>query len=87
MPTTLYRRGAVRTPEHPSATALVVGDERGTECGLGTAVGHRALVVGNGFVAGRDRVDFRDRPLVIWDRCLIGHGHLRGVSVGVIGRS
>ncbi len=27
MPTTLYRRGSVRTPEHPAATALVVGDD------------------------------------------------------------
>lgn len=27
MPTTLYRRGRVRTPEHPRATALVVGDD------------------------------------------------------------
>ncbi len=26
MPTTLYRRGRVRTPDHPQATALVVGD-------------------------------------------------------------
>lgn len=27
MPTTLYRRGRVRTPEHPAATALVVADD------------------------------------------------------------
>jgi len=27
MPTTLYRRAAVRTPEHPAATALLVGDD------------------------------------------------------------
>lgn len=27
MPTTLYRRGRVRTPDHPTATALVVGDD------------------------------------------------------------
>ena len=40
MATTLYRRGRVRTPDHPEATALVVADGRvawlGDETGAGT---------------------------------------------------
>ncbi|WP_377642527.1 amidohydrolase [Oryzobacter terrae] len=46
MPTTLYRRGRVRTPDHPSATALVVGDD-GTIVWLGDETGadtHAAVV-------------------------------------------
>ncbi len=38
MPTTLFRRGRVRTPDHPDATALVVGDE-GTIVWLGDESG------------------------------------------------
>ena len=77
MPTTLYRRGAVRTPEHAAATALVVGAD-GRIAWLGDEAGadRHADVV--------DAVVDLDGALVL-PGFVDAHGHVSHTGLGLRG--
>lgn len=77
MPTTLYRRGRVRTPAHPSATALVVGDD-GRVAWLGDEAG------ADGHVDGVDAVVDLDGVLVL-PGFVDAHAHVSHTGLGMRG--
>ncbi|MFQ6172431.1 amidohydrolase [Oryzobacter sp. R7] len=77
MPTTLFRRGHVRTPDHPAATALVVGDD-GTVAWLGDEGGASA------HADGVDAVVDLDGALVL-PGFVDAHAHVSHTGLGLRG--
>lgn len=72
------------TPGSLRVHVLVVGDGpllvregSGTRYGVGTAVRHWALVVRHRLAGRGDGLHLHDRPLLVRDRSLLAHGHLR----------
>ncbi|NHA68335.1 amidohydrolase [Phycicoccus flavus] len=77
MPTTLYRRGRLRTPEHPTATAVVVGDD-GRVAWLGDEAG------ADGHAGAVDAVVDLDGGLVLAG-FVDAHAHVSHTGLGMRG--